>query len=55
MIIAELIKELNKYPQDANVFCLVIDGNPVQGDGTCIDSVFQVVGHEEYSGVYIVA
>lgn len=55
MTVAELIDELNKYPKGMYVFYLMEDGNPVQGDGIEFERVFQVAGHEEYSGVYIVA
>lgn len=55
MKVYELIEQLLKLNQTAEVRCLCCDDNPLNGDGIEIKGAYEIKGHsdKEINGVYI--
>lgn len=54
MRVKELIEDLKKLNQDAEVYCLFPNDNPLQNNGANIDYIFEIRGAgKDKDGVYI--
>ena len=53
MKVKELIAKLSLFSQEAEVYCLFPQENPLENNGADIDFVFELKGTEGRDGVYI--
>lgn len=53
MKVKEVIEKLSKFNQEAEVYMLRYDENPLDNTGSGIEKVFELKGDEVNTGVYI--
>ena len=53
MKISELMAKLSQFAPEEEIHAHMTDDNPLYDDGYAISNVYQILGHDKVSGVYL--